>query len=93
VNAKIEKSLVEIPFDFEVRVKCPNPSRSVGDSGTVLDEDPDGRLAFMVTKSSGADRTLGVRDFAPAKSDLGQLVLRGTGCSGDVDHALADLPP
>ena len=47
------------------------------DSGKILDEDPDGRLAFLLTTASASDRTLGVRDFAiaPAASSHGVLVL------------------
>jgi hypothetical protein len=93
VNSSLRNSVVEIPFYFAVLVKCTDEV-TVGwelrdDSGELLDQDLEGRLAFLVTRTSSTERTLAVRDFflLPAKSDHGLLILHIT-TSGDQ----AELP-
>lgn len=98
VNAAVERSVVQNPFYFEVQVRCPMQIVLAwelrDDSGTVLDQDPDGRLVFLLNKSSASERTLAVRDFglAPAKTSRGKLVLHATtySISGE-NHALPEL--
>lgn len=98
VKASIEQSMVQNPFYFEVQVRCPAQIELMwelrDDSGKVLDQDPDGRLAFLVNKPSLSERTLAVRDFAlgPAKTNHGKLLLHVTtySISGE-NHALPEL--
>ena len=98
VKGAVEQSLVQNPLYFEVQVRCPSHIE-LGwelrdDSGKVLDQDPAGRLAFLVNKASASERTLAVRDFAlaRAKSSHGKLVLHATtySISGE-NHALPEL--
>jgi hypothetical protein len=95
VNSSLRNSMVEIPFYFAVQVKCPDEVTVAwelrDDSGKVLDQDLEGRLAFLVTRTSSTERTLAVRDFflLPAKSDHGQLVLHTT--SSGNEQTLPDL--
>jgi len=84
VNSALRHSLVRNPLYFEVQVQCADPI-TLGwelrdDSGRILDQDPEGDLAFLVKKVSSTERTLAVRDFAvaPAKSDHGVLILYPT---------------
>jgi hypothetical protein len=98
VKAAVEQSVVQNPFYFEVQVRCPAQIVLAWElrdaSNKVLDQDPDGRLAFLVHKSSASERTLAVRDFAlaPAKTSRGKLVLHATtySISGE-NHALPEL--
>jgi len=100
VKADVEQSVVANPLYFEVRVRCSEQIK-LGwelrdDSGKVLDQDPDGRLAFLVNnKASVSERTLAVRDFAlaPAKTSHGNLVLHATTYSivGGENHPLPEL--
>jgi hypothetical protein len=95
VNSSLRNSMVEIPLYFAVQIKCPDEVTVAwelrDDSGKVLDQDLEGRLAFLVTRISSIERTLAVRDFflLPAKSDHGQLILHSTTC-GD-QKTLPDL--
>lgn len=76
--------MVQNPFYFEVQVRCPAQIVLAwelrDDSGQILDQDPDGRLAFLVNQPSASERTLAVRDFGlgPAKTSRGKLVLHAT---------------
>jgi len=98
VKGAVEQSVVQNPFYFEVQVRCPAQIVLAwelrDDSGQILDQDPDGGLAFLVNKPSASERTLAVRDFAlaPAKTSRGKLVLRATtySISGE-NHALPEL--
>jgi hypothetical protein len=99
VKTDVEQPVVVNPLYFEVRVRCSQQIK-LGwelrdDSGKVLDQDPDGRLAFLVNKVSVSERTLGIRDFAlaPAKTSHGNLVLHATTYSivGGENHLLPEL--
>ena len=87
VEAALGRSIVQNPFYFEIYVRSPAQivlSWALHDnSGKVLDQDPDGRLAFLVNKSSASQRTLAVRDFAlaPATTSRGKLLLHPTAYS------------
>jgi hypothetical protein len=98
VKASVEQSVVVNPLYFEIQVKSPEPIEFgwdlCDDSGKVLDQDPDGRLAFLVHKASASERTLAVRDFAlaPARTNHGKLVLHATSISpSGGDHSLPEL--
>ena len=98
LNAAMDHSLVQNPLYFKVHVRCADQV-DLGwelrdDSGKILDQDPDGRLAFLVSKASASERTLAVRDYAlaPAKSSHGRLVLHATAYStGNNGHALPEF--
>jgi hypothetical protein len=84
VNAAVEQSVIGNPLYFEVEVRCADRVE-LGwelrdDSGWTLAQDPDGSLAFVITRKSASDRTLAVRDFglAPATTSPGKLVLHVT---------------
>ena len=88
-GAGVGKTVIEIPFYFQVRLRCPDPvvlSWELRDaSGTLLDQDPDGSLGFLAGRGSGLERTIGVRDFAlgPAKASRGELTLHATAVTKD----------
>lgn len=98
VKAAVEKSVVQNPLYFEVEVMCPDPVE-LGwelrdDAGQTLAQDPDGSLAFRVSKTTAAQRTLAVRDFGllPAKTSHGTLVLHATAFSASgQNHTLPEL--
>ena len=98
VKGAVEQSLIQNPLYFEVQVRCPSQIKLGWElrdaSGKVLDQDPDGRLAFLVNKASASERTVAVRDFAlaPAKSSHGMLLLHATtySISGE-NHPLPEL--
>jgi hypothetical protein len=84
VDSSLRNSAVEIPLFFVVHLKTQGEV-TVGwelrdDTGQLLDEDPEGRLAFLIASASATERTLGVRDFflSPVKSGTGRLVLHTT---------------
>jgi hypothetical protein len=84
VDSSLRNSMVEIPFFFAIHLKTQGEV-TVGwelrdDTGQLLDEDPEGRLAFLIASASATERTLGVRDFflSPAKSGTGRLILHTT---------------
>jgi hypothetical protein len=87
VNTAVLQSVVQNPFYFEVDVRCPTQielSWELRDnSGKLLDQDPEGRLAFLVSKQSASERTLAVRDFslAPATTSRGKLLLHAAAYS------------
>lgn len=87
VPASVEKSVVQIPFHFQVRVRSQDQIilgwELRDDGGKILDRDPDGLLAFPDGQPSGSTRTLAVRDFglAPAQTEHGELLLQATAFS------------